>query len=174
MAVAQRSTPPMSNVTISPCARVLDVSSVWPFHSQKTCTSSNGISIWTMLSTTLSSLTVHCDDGCVAASLRDANGNSVRLLWRQVSLITSGRWKNCSCSTVSLFPNKRDTTVFPYPLNRYEFFQRLFLHLSIGLEIYVGRFDICVTEPEGDDGYINPSLEQRHGRRIPPDMGRDV
>src|SRR5438309_11749319 len=74
------------------------------------CTSSNGISIWTIPSTTLSSLTVHCDDGCVAVSLRDANGNSVRLLWRQVSLITSGRWKNCSCSTVSLFPNKRDTT----------------------------------------------------------------
>src|SRR5207247_6871792 len=112
MAVAQRSTPPTSNVTISPCARVLDVSSVKPFRSQKTCTSSNGISIWTILSTTLSSLTVHYDDGCVAASLRDANGNSVLLPWRQVSLITSGRWKNCSCSTASLFPNKRDTTDF--------------------------------------------------------------
>jgi len=53
----------------------------------------------------LSSLTVHYDDGCVAASLRDANGNSVLLPWRQVSLITSGRWKHCSCSTASLFPN---------------------------------------------------------------------
>src|SRR6266853_1839591 len=112
MAVAQRCTPPMSNVTISPCARVLDVSFVRPFRSQKMCTSSNGISIWTIPSTTLSSLTVHCDDGCVAASLRDANGNSVLLPWRQVSLIMSGRWKNCSCSTASLFPNKRDTTLF--------------------------------------------------------------
>src|SRR5438132_7257400 len=120
MAVAQRSTPPMSNVTISPCAKVLDVSSVRPFRSQKMCTSSNGISIWTIPSTTLSSLTVHCDDGCVAVSLRDANGNSVLLPWRQVSLITSGRWKNCSCSTASLFPNKRDTTwtFMPRP-NRY-------------------------------------------------------
>src|SRR5207247_9312324 len=110
MAVAQRSTPPTSNVTISPCAKVLDVSSVRPLRSQKMCTSSNGISIWTIPSTTLSSLTVHCDDGCVAVSLRDANGNSVLLPRRQVSLITSGRWKNCSCSTASLFPNKRDTT----------------------------------------------------------------
>src|SRR2546425_2855534 len=66
MAVAQRATPPTSNVTISPCAKVLDVSSVRPFRSQKMCTSSNGISIWTIPSTTLSSLTVHCDDGCVA------------------------------------------------------------------------------------------------------------
>src|SRR3989442_13860465 len=131
MAVAQRSTPPMSNVTISPCARVLDVSSVWPFHSQKTFTSSNGISIWTMLSTTLSSLTVHCDDGCVAASLRDANGNSVRLLWRQVSLITSGRWKNCSCSTVSLFPNKRDTTGL----------------LNVGLDASLTSFVASTTHP---------------------------
>ena len=53
----------MANVTISPCASVLDVSSVKPCRSQKTCTSSNGISIWTRLSTTLSSLTVHYDDG---------------------------------------------------------------------------------------------------------------
>src|SRR6266850_2943136 len=105
----------MSNVTISPCARVLDVSFVRPFRSQKMCTSSNGISIWTIPSTTLSSLTVHDDDGCVAASLRDANGNSVLLPWRQVSLITSGRWKNCSCSMASLFPNKRDTTCATTP-----------------------------------------------------------
>ena len=52
---------------------------------------------------------------------------------------------------------------FPYSRKRIEFFQCLLLHCEIGLEIHVGRFDTFVTEPQGNSGDINPSLEQMYG-----------
>src|SRR3954462_15246775 len=120
MAVAQRSTPLMSNGTTSPCGRVSDVSSARPLRSQRMCMSSNGILIWMMPSTTSSSLTVHYDDGYGAVRLRDANGNSVLLPWQQVLPITSGRWKNCSCSRPSCIPEQKGHypffRVFEFPM----------------------------------------------------------
>jgi hypothetical protein len=44
---------------------------------------------------------------------------------------------------------------------------------QIGVQVDLSRFDVLVTEPEGDDGRIHTGVQQPHGRGVAQDVERD-
>lgn len=47
-----------------------------------------------------------------------------------------------------------------------------FLHCQVGLDVTMGRDRALMTQPQGDDRDVDASLQQMHGRRVPPGMWR--
>jgi hypothetical protein len=54
------------------------------------------------------------------------------------------------------------------------FVEHLLFELEAGMEVNLSGFHRLMTEPRGDDGAIDPAVQQRHGRGVPQHMGRNA